>query len=63
MPRFYRALAFAVAVLFIAVTSAAQTPSWLLNRLEIQRLVSVNTTEAHAQLSKHFMAHEIVNDH
>ena len=55
MTRFSRLLALAAAV-FIADTSAAQTPSWLLNRLEVQRLVSVNTPDAHARLSKHFIA-------
>jgi hypothetical protein len=53
--RFSLVLAVAAAV-FIADTSAAQTPSWLLNRLEVQRLVSVNTPDAHARLSKHFIA-------
>jgi hypothetical protein len=53
MTRFSRALAVSAAVVFIADTSAAQTPSWLLNRLEVQRLVSVNTPDAHARLSKH----------
>lgn len=55
MTRVSRVLAVAAAV-FIADTSAAQTPSWLLNRLEVQRLVSVNTPAAHARLSKHFIA-------
>ena len=56
MTRFSRALAIAAAAGFFADTAAAQTPSWLLNRLEVQRLVSLNTPDAHARLSKHFIA-------
>src|SRR2546423_1075811 len=55
MTRFSRALAVAAAAVFFADTAAAQTPSWLLNRLEVQRLVSVNTPDAHPRLSKHFI--------
>jgi hypothetical protein len=53
---FSRVLVIAAVVIFFADASAAQTHSWLLNRLEVQRLVEVNTAEAHARLSKHFIA-------
>jgi len=53
---FSRVLVVAGVVVLIADASAAQTQSWLRNRLEVQRLVAVNTPEAHAQLSKHFIA-------
>lgn len=56
MTLFSRVLVVAVVGVFIADASAAQTQSWLLNRLEVQRLVAVNTPEAHARLSKHFIA-------
>lgn len=56
MTLFSRVLVVAAVVVLIADTSAAQTQSWLLNRLEVQRLVAVNTPEAHARLWKHFIA-------
>ena len=55
MTFFSRVLVAAAVVVLIADASGAQTQSWLLNRLEVQRLVTVNTPEAHARLSKHFI--------
>ena len=56
MTFFSRALVAGAVVVLVADASAAQAQSWLLNRLEVQRLVAVNTPEAHARLSKHFIA-------
>jgi len=56
MTLFSRVLVVAAVIVLIADASEAQTQSWLLNRLEVQRLVAVNTAEAHARLSKHFIA-------
>ncbi len=44
------------ALLTIAVGSAAQTQSPLLNAVEVQRLVARGTPDDHAQLNAHFMA-------
>lgn len=51
-----RVLVAAAVVVLAADTSSAGTQPWLLNRLEVQRLVAMNTPEAHARLSKHFIA-------
>jgi len=51
-----RLLVVAAVVVLVADTSAARAQSWMLNRLEVQRLVAMNTSDAHARLSKHFIA-------
>ena len=56
MTLFSRVFVVSAVVAFIADTPAARAQPWLLNRLEVQRLVAMNTPEAHARLSKHFIA-------
>jgi hypothetical protein len=56
MKRISRLLLLAIAVVAAAGSAAAQTPSGLLNILDLQRLVATDTPEAHATLAKHFVA-------
>jgi hypothetical protein len=52
-----RSLSLAVvALLSIGGAAVAQTPSPLLNAVEVQRLVARGTPDDHAQLNAHFMA-------
>jgi hypothetical protein len=56
MKRIFRILSVGLGVIAIVGTAAAQTPSGVLNTLEVQRLVAVDTPAAHATLGRHFVA-------
>lgn len=53
---FLRLLMIAAFAMATAQTATAQNASGLLNRLEVQRLVVADTSEAHTALAKHFIA-------
>jgi len=56
MRRFYRVVVAAVAIVGTAALAAAQTPSGVLNKLEVQKLVAAETPEASVALAAHFDA-------
>jgi hypothetical protein len=56
MKRFSRFLIVAAALSLMAAPLAAQTPSGVLNSLEVKRLVTEGTPAANATLAKHFAA-------
>jgi hypothetical protein len=56
MKRFSRLLIVAGALLLMASALAAQTPSGVLNSLEVKRLVTEGTPAANATLATHFAA-------
>lgn len=56
MKPFYRLPIAAVAFVGAATLAAAQTPSGVLNRLEVQKLVAAETGEASVALAAHFNA-------
>jgi hypothetical protein len=56
MKRLFRLIVVAVAVSSLAGIAAAQTTTGILNTLEVQRLVGVDTLAAHVLLSRHYMA-------
>ena len=56
MKSFSRLALAAVAVLVSATLAIAQTPSGLVNKLEVQKLVAAGTPEANATLAGHFAA-------
>lgn len=56
MKRFSRLLIVGAAMLLMASPLAAQTPSGVLNSLEVKRLVTEATPAANATLAKHFAA-------
>lgn len=49
-------LALGGVLMFTVAVAAAQVPTRVLNKLEVQRLVTADTPEAHAALAKHFIA-------
>lgn len=51
-----RILSVTLGVIAIVGTAAAQTPSGVLNTLDVQRLVADDTPAAHAALGRHFVA-------
>jgi hypothetical protein len=51
-----RLLLVIVLAFAIAVPASAQVGSGMLNRFEVQRLVAIDTAEAHAALARHFIA-------
>lgn len=56
MKRFYRIAVVAVALVGAATFAAAQAPSGVLNKLEVQKAVSAETAEASSVLAAHFTA-------
>jgi hypothetical protein len=56
MKRFYRVAVAAVAIVGTPALAAAQTPSGVLNKLEVQKLVAAETPEASVALAAHFDA-------
>jgi hypothetical protein len=56
MKLFYRVAVAAVAVVGTAALAAAQAPSGLLNKVEVQKLVAAETPEASVALTAHFDA-------
>ena len=56
MKTLYRAVVAAVAILATAALAAAQAPSSVLNKLEVQKLVAAETPEANSALAAHFNA-------
>jgi hypothetical protein len=56
MKPFPRVFVAAVALVGATTVAAAQTPAGLLNKLEVQKLVAVDTSEANAALAAHFTA-------
>jgi hypothetical protein len=56
MKSFYRLAVAAVAVVGAVTLATAQTPSGVLNKLEVQTLVAAETPEASAALAAHFSA-------
>ena len=56
MKCFSRMLVAAALMTAMAGTVAAQSTSGVLNTLEVQRLVTVDTAAAHLTLSNHYMA-------
>jgi hypothetical protein len=53
-----------IAAVFVATFAAAATPSDVLNKLEVQRLVALETTVANLRLASHFnaLAHQFMTD-
>lgn len=56
MKAFYRLTVAAVAIVATAALAAAQAPSGVLNKLELQQLVAAETPEASVALAGHFAA-------
>jgi hypothetical protein len=56
MKPFYRVLFAAVVLAGAAAVAAAQAPAGVLNKLEVQKLVTADTPEANAALAAHFTA-------
>jgi len=56
MKAFYRLTVAAVAIVGTAALAAAQAPSGVLNKLEVQKLVAAETPEASVALAGHFTA-------
>ena len=56
MKPFTRLVLTAIALLWSVSFAAAQAPSGLLNKLEVQKLVAASTPEANATLARHFTA-------
>lgn len=56
MRPFYRVAVAAVAIVGSAALAAAQAPSGVLNKLEVQKLVAAETAEASVALAAHFDA-------
>jgi hypothetical protein len=56
MKSLHRTLVATVAILATAGFAYAQTPSGIVNSLEVKRLVTAGTPEANATLAKHFAA-------
>ena len=56
MKSFSRLALTGVAILASAAIGAAQTPSGVVNKLEVQKLVATDTPEANATLAGHFSA-------
>jgi hypothetical protein len=51
-----RLLTISALAMTVAQTADAQNAPWLLNSLQVQRLVAADTPRAHATLAKHFIA-------
>ena len=56
MKPFYRIAVAALALVGVATLAAAQAPSGVLNKLEVQKLVAAETPEAGTALAAHFTA-------
>lgn len=56
MKTFYRVVVAAAAIVGTAALAAAQAPSGVLNKLEVQKLVAAETPEASIALAGHFTA-------
>ena len=56
MKPFYRVAVAAIALVGAATLGAAQAPSGVLNKLEVQKLVAAETPEASVALAAHFTA-------
>jgi hypothetical protein len=56
MKRISHILSVGLGVIAIVGTAAAQTPSGVLNTLDVQRVVAVDTPAGHAALGRHFVA-------
>jgi hypothetical protein len=52
----FRTLLVIVIAVAVTLPASAQSGAWVLNRLEVQQLVAMDTVKAHAALARHFIA-------